>query len=111
VLARFPLGQPVASAAAILDGEIFVGAGIGERGGDPQDIAYITSLIPNPITAFCLPDAPDCPQELCDDGDPCTYDFHGDGACRSEAAPDGLRCQVGAQAGTCRAGTCDVAGE
>lgn len=107
VLYRTPfLGGPVASAAVVVDGEMFVGAGVGER-GNPSNIAHIQSLMPSPISAFCLPDACDCPTSLCDDGDPCTYDYHDDdGECATEPAPDGIRCTVGDEEGTCAAGVC-----
>jgi outer membrane protein assembly factor BamB len=101
------LDQPVASAATVLDGEVFVGAGVGGRDAAPDDAEYLASLAPSYVTALCLPDSGDCPTELCDDGDPCTYDFHTNtGSCRSEPAPDGLRCRVNAQNGTCAAGVC-----
>ena len=107
VLYRSPsLAGPVASAPAVVDGEVFIGGGVGTR-GSPTSIAHLQSLVDSPIAAFCLPDACDCPTELCDDGDPCTYDFYEDnGACASEDAPDGLRCTEGEEEGTCRAGMC-----
>lgn len=101
-----PIG-PVASAVSVLDGELFFGAGVGDRGGNADGEAYQTSLSPSPISAWCLPDAPDCPATQCDDGDPCTYDFHTPNGCHSEAAPDGLLCpnpDVGPS--QCRAGQC-----
>jgi len=89
----FPPAGPMASPATVLDGELFFGAGIGERGGDPNRDAYKTSVVPSPVSAYCLPDAPDCPAQHCDDADVCTYDFYGsDGACQSEPAPDGIPC-------------------
>lgn len=107
VLRNFPPFAPVASATTVLDGEIFFGAGIGDRGGDPAGDAYRSSLTPSDVSAFCLPDSPDCPEALCDDGDACTYDFYRDGGCASEVAPDGLLCpdpSVGP--GRCFAGRC-----
>jgi len=101
-----PVG-PLASQAAILDGEIFFGAGIGERGGNPNRDAYKTSLVPSPVSAYCLPDAPDCPAALCDDGDVCTYDFQGPQGCQSEPAPDGIPCpKLDSNSGRCAAGQC-----
>lgn len=101
-----PLGGPVASGAVVVDGELFIGAGVGER-GNPTSIAHIQSLFPSPISAFCLPDACDCPTQLCDDGDPCTYDYHDDdGECATEPAPDGIRCMVGSAQGACSQGVC-----
>ncbi len=92
----------------MVDGEVFVGAGTGAREGGPGDQAYQNSLIPSYITALCLPDSSDCPTQPCDDGNPCTYDFYDAGACRSEAALDGLPCKVNAQSGACQAGACQV---
>jgi outer membrane protein assembly factor BamB len=106
LLRTFTLLSPVASAAAIVDGEIFFGSGVGDRGGNPNGEAYRTSLSPSYISAYCLPDALDCPETQCDDGDVCTYDFHGAGGCESEPAPDGIPCRVGIQEGRCNAGTC-----
>ncbi len=109
VLRNFPPLAPVASAVTVLDGEIFFGAGIGDRGGDPQGDAYRSSLIPSDISAYCLPDAADCPVSLCDDGDACTYDFYRQGTCVSEVAPDGLPCPDPALGpGRCVAGGCVV---
>jgi outer membrane protein assembly factor BamB len=88
----FPPNAPQASPVTVLDGEIFFGAGIGERGGNPNRDAYKSSLAPSLVSAYCLPDAADCPEQLCDDGDVCTYDFYGPSGCQSEPAPDGLRC-------------------
>jgi hypothetical protein len=106
LLRTFTLLSPVASAAAIVDGEIFFGSGVGDRGGNPNGEAYKTSLVPSYVSAYCLPDAPDCPTQLCDDADPCTYDFHADAGCASEPAPDGIPCRIGMQDGRCEAGAC-----
>ncbi len=98
---------PAASAPAIVDGEVFVGGGVGQR-GNPSDIAHIQSLFPSPISAFCLPSDCECPTELCDDGDPCTFDYHDDGdSCATEPAPDGIGCRTGPSQGTCVAGKCE----
>jgi len=105
-LHTFPLDGPVASGAAIVDGEVFVGAGTGARDGRADDQGYQASLIPSYVSALCLPDAGDCPATLCDDGNVCTYDFGSGGGCRSEPAPDGITCRVGGQPGSCTAGTC-----
>jgi len=104
------LGGPVASAAAVLDGEVFVGAGVGARGSDTESASFKQSWIASPVTAFCLADAPDCPAQLCDDGDVCTYDFHAEQGCRSEPAPDGIPCRVGSQEGKCSGGVCRIGG-
>ncbi len=111
-LFRARMDGPVASGAAILEGEVFVGAGVGARDQPPGpgNRAYQQSLVPSRISALCLSDAPDCPSSLCDDGDVCTYDFHGANGCQSEPAPDGIPCKVSETAdGVCREGVC-VAG-
>ncbi|GIW40204.1 MAG: hypothetical protein KatS3mg076_0781 [Candidatus Binatia bacterium] len=110
VLRRFSLGGPVSSAATILDGELFVGEGTGARGGSPAEAAFQQSLVPSAVTAFCLPDSPDCPEELCDDGNVCTYDYRTPEGCASEPAPDTIPCQVPGGAGRCRRGVCEPEG-
>jgi outer membrane protein assembly factor BamB len=109
LLRSFTLLSPVASGTTVVDGELFFGSGVGDRSGNPNSEAYKTSVVPSYVSAFCLPDAPDCPAQLCDDGDPCTYDFHGDSGCQSEPAPDGIPCQVGGQSGRCTAAVCQAA--
>jgi hypothetical protein len=99
----------VSSSATVVDGEIFVGAGTGARGGSPAEAAFQASIVPSPITALCLADAADCPAQLCDDGDPCTYDFHAGAGCESEPGPDGLPCTVAGHTGRCRSGLCQAA--
>jgi len=106
ILGKWSMGGPESSAAAVVDGEVFVGDGTGSRDGSPTDPGYIESQIPSYVSALCLPDAPDCPGSTCDDGNPCTYDFHGDAGCQSEPAPDGLPCSVGSASGACHAGAC-----
>ena len=108
ILAQFPLDGPASSGAAIVDGEIFVGAGTGARGGSPAEQAFKQSTVPSYISALCLPDSSDCPDALCDDGNVCTFDFHAaGGACSSEAAPDGIVCTTsGARPGICQNGQC-----
>ena len=108
VLGRWTMGGPESSGAAIVEGEVFVGVGTGAREADPSDRAYQESLVPSYITAFCLSDAADCPAQPCDDGNPCTYDFHGDTGCKSEAYPDGLPCRANSQGGTCQSGQCAI---
>jgi hypothetical protein len=106
-LARFVLGGPVSSAAAVVDGEVFVGEGTGARGGSPAEAEFQQSILPSHVNAFCLPSSPDCPTTACDDGDPCTYDFHrADGQCDSEPAPDGIPCGAMAEKKVCRAAQC-----
>jgi outer membrane protein assembly factor BamB len=105
----FPPAGPMAGPATILDSELFFGAGIGDRGGSPKSDAYKTSLVPSPVSAYCLPDAPDCPAKLCDDGDLCTYDFYGSNGCESEPAPDGIPCPtLDSTTAHCIAGQCQM---
>jgi len=104
-VSRF-LGGPLASSAAVVDGEVFIGTGVGQRSTNPDSLAHIQSLVPSDVTAFCLADACDCPEELCDDNNPCTFDFHSDSGCESEDLPDGVRCRLDEMDGTCAAGTC-----
>lgn len=107
LLRTFPPVGPVATAPAILDGDFFVGAGVGERGGNPEREQYRTSVSPSPVSAYCVPGGDDCPEALCDDGDVCTYDFHGPDGCESEPAPDGIPCtQADSQVGICESGVC-----
>jgi len=106
-LRAFPPLGPLAAAAVPFDGELFFGSGVGERGGNPNRDAYRTSLVPSPLSVYCVPGAADCPEELCDDGDVCTYDFHTADGCRSEPAPDGIRCpRLDSVRGHCEAGSC-----
>ena len=106
----FPPSGPVASPVAVLDGELFFGSGIGERGGNPNRDAYKTSLAPSLVSAYCLPSAPDCPAQLCDDGNVCTYNFYGsNGACQSEPAPDGIPCPtLDSTTAHCVSGQCQM---
>lgn len=101
--------SPTASAVTIVDGEIFYGTGVGERSQNTSSEAHRTSFLPSPISAFCLADAPDCPAALCNDGDRCTYDFHGAGGCESEPAPDGIPCGDEQRGDRCQAGICVAA--
>ena len=106
-LREIGLGGPVASAAAVVDGEIFVGAGVGGRDAVPEDEEYRSSWIPSYISALCVPDDPACPPALCNDGNPCTYDYHvAAGVCRSEPAPEGLPCRPANPRAVCVAGVC-----
>lgn len=107
VLRTLPPFAPVASAVAALDGEIFYGSGIGDR-STPGSDAYLSSLVPSDVSAWCLPDDLECPESLCDDGEACTYDFHGAQGCQSEPAPDGILCPDRSTGpGVCRQGRCE----
>ena len=61
MLTGVPVGFAVASAPVVVDGIVIVGAGIGERTGNPQDPAEISSRIPQNITALCVPGTHYCP--------------------------------------------------
>jgi hypothetical protein len=117
LLAELPVGgflSGCASAPAVVGGTLFVGDGIGELGGNPDGEAYFTATFDTPISAFCVAGTLDCPDEpLCDDGNPCTYDFREAGACNSEPAPNTLSCTIPVvggmpQRGGCVAGVCVV---
>jgi polyvinyl alcohol dehydrogenase (cytochrome) len=106
-LVRLAVGGPVASPPAIVDGRVYVGAGIGERGGNPSRVEYQTSLIPSPISAFCIAGTEGCPENgSCDDGNPCSNDESSGGSCRNDPVADGTSCALGSISGQCRAGAC-----
>ena len=66
-----PSGFTLASAPAVVDGTAILGAGSGERSGDPTDVANVLSHSPQPITALCVGGTPDCdpaPSDRCDEG-------------------------------------------
>lgn len=105
--ARGPLG----SAPSIVDGSLYLGAGTGERGGNPTRIAYVVSLVPSPVNAFCIAGRDGCPEsESCDDGNACTIDTPSGGGCTTSAAPDGTACSIGTLSGQCDAGKCILQG-
>ena len=60
-LASIRVGFSLASAPAIVDGIVIVGAGIGERTGDPADQGEITSRIPQNVTALWVPGTASAP--------------------------------------------------
>lgn len=105
--ARGPLG----SAPAIVDGSLYIGSGTGERGGNPTRISYVVSLIPSPVSAFCVAGSEGCPaSENCDDGNACTINTPDGSSCTSRNAPDGTACSIGALSGSCDAGKCILQG-
>jgi outer membrane protein assembly factor BamB len=59
-LASIRIGFSLASAPAVVDGIVLIGAGIGERTGDPADPGEITSRIPQNVTALCVPGTTHC---------------------------------------------------
>ena len=111
ILNRLPVSGPVSSPAVVVDGVLFVGSGTGARGGSPASIAFLTSLLPNPVSAFCLSGSEGCPEGgSCDDGNTCTEDIIVEqGVCAHPQRPDGSACAVGAFAGACQEGFCIVA--
>lgn len=108
ILNRLTVGGPASSPAVVVDGRVFVGAGTGARGGSPAAIAFQTSLLPSPVSAFCVAGTRDCPEQgSCDDGNACTIDGRdADGACVNDRIADGTACTLGAFSGTCAAGVC-----
>ncbi len=59
-LARVPNGSAVAGPAVALDGMLLVGAGVGRRTGNPSDPSEISSRIPEPLRAYCVPGTRAC---------------------------------------------------
>ncbi|MEW6270028.1 MAG: PQQ-binding-like beta-propeller repeat protein [Thermodesulfobacteriota bacterium] len=107
-LARLGVGGPASSAPVMVGGRLYVGAGTGARGGSPAEIAFQTSLIPSPVSAFCIAGSDGCPESgSCDDGNTCTVDqTAASGTCENLARPDGTECTVGAFDGRCTEGVC-----
>ncbi|MBW2446059.1 MAG: PQQ-binding-like beta-propeller repeat protein [Deltaproteobacteria bacterium] len=58
--ARIPNGSAVAGPAVALDGIVLVGAGVGRRSEDPSNSSDITSRIPEPLRAYCVPGTRAC---------------------------------------------------
>jgi len=99
---------PMSSPAVVVGNRVFFGSGTGARGGSPAAIAFQTSLIPSPISAFCVSGSEGCPEQgTCNDGNQCTTDVRDmGGACVNEALEDGTECAVGVLPGECRQGIC-----
>jgi outer membrane protein assembly factor BamB len=55
-----PPAVSVASGAAVTDGLVLVGAGVGERSGNPDSQADQASRTPSDVTALCVPGTPAC---------------------------------------------------
>jgi outer membrane protein assembly factor BamB len=60
------IGEPgtasgIASGAAVLDGTLVVGAGIGSRSGGGSSPGDFAANTPSAIIALCVPDSPGCP--------------------------------------------------
>jgi polyvinyl alcohol dehydrogenase (cytochrome) len=110
-LAALSARGPLGSAATIVGGTVFVGAGTGERGSNPTSIEYLVSLQPSPVSAFCIAGTEGCPDSAgCDDGNACTLETQSGATCDSVPAPDGTACAVGDLSGQCQAGACILEG-
>jgi outer membrane protein assembly factor BamB len=98
------------SPPVIVDGTLYVGAGTAAREGPPESASYQASLVPSPLTAFCIAGTPDCPAAgECNDANPCSADtLTGAGSCSHSPLPDGTACAIGAFAGTCQSGVCTL---
>ena len=104
-------GSTLGSSATVVDGQVMVGAGTGERGGNPLRIEYTVSLLPSTVNAFCVAGSAGCPaEENCDDGNACTVDRRDGTNCARSPAPDGTGCTVGTLSGACVSGRCDLDG-
>ncbi|MFN7950809.1 MAG: PQQ-binding-like beta-propeller repeat protein [bacterium] len=76
-----------ASAPAIVDGRLVVGAGLGARDENPLELGEIASRTPSPIRAFCLAGTPGC-AEGCDSALDRDGDSRGDACDRCPDAYD-----------------------
>ena len=61
------IGEPetlsgIASGAAVIDGTLVIGAGIGARSGGGSSPGDFAANTPSAIIALCVPGSPDCPQ-------------------------------------------------
>jgi outer membrane protein assembly factor BamB len=75
-LLSYPTGAvAVASASVVIDGTLLVGGGIGQRASDRTAFSDVTSRLPNPLLALCVPGTPGCTVPACDDA----LDNDGDG--------------------------------
>jgi outer membrane protein assembly factor BamB len=103
-----PVPSGIASAPAIVGGQVFVGAGTGAFNSGP--FANREAVRDTPLAAFCVQGTPGCATNTCNDGNICTYDYpNRDGVCVSEPGAEGLDCRVGTSAGLCASGVCVVA--
>jgi outer membrane protein assembly factor BamB len=66
----------IASAPVVIDGTLLVGQGIGARDENPANLSDVTSRVPSPLLAFCVPGTAGCVLPACNDG----QDDDGDGA-------------------------------
>lgn len=66
-----PSGFTLASAPAVVDGVVILGAGAGERSSDPTDEGNIAAHKPQNVTALCVAGTPGCDplaDDACDAG-------------------------------------------
>lgn len=109
-LVKMPGFGPIASPATVVDGRVYFGSGTGERGGNPSRIAYQVSLVPSPISVYCVAGTEGCPETgSCNDGNPCTSDEPDeDGLCPHTPVAEGTSCTLGTLAGACAGGFCQL---
>jgi polyvinyl alcohol dehydrogenase (cytochrome) len=66
-----PRGFTLASAPAVVDGTVVLGAGAGEHSGDPTDEGNVAAHVPQNVTALCVAGTAGCdpaPDDRCDAG-------------------------------------------
>ena len=110
-LAQVNAFGPLYSQAVVVDGQLYVGAGSGAHESGPEDVSYVVSEIPSPLSAFCVEGTDGCPASgVCIDGNPCSADeMNSDGSCHNPNLADGTACRVGAFSGQCSRGICQLA--
>ena len=84
-----PMGFTLASAPAVVDGTVILGAGAGERSDDPTDDGNIAAHQPQNVTALCVAGTAGCdpaPHDRCDEGGSAPADAGALVAARSAAA-------------------------
>jgi outer membrane protein assembly factor BamB len=66
-LASRPIGDlgisGIASGAAVVDGNVVAGTGVGTLTGDPNDLSTIVARTPSSVVALCVPGSKGCPKE------------------------------------------------
>lgn len=71
VSVSLPMGFTLASAPAVVDGTVILGAGAGERSDDPTDEGNVAAHVPQNVTALCVAGTAGCdpaPNDGCDEG-------------------------------------------
>jgi outer membrane protein assembly factor BamB len=53
----------IASGAAVVDGNVVVGSGIGTLTGDPSDLSELAARTPSSVVALCVPGSKGCPKD------------------------------------------------